>query len=41
MKSFRKFKTALLLALVCIGVSGTLSACVFEDGHGGHERHWH
>ena len=44
MKSLRKFKIALLVALIGIGLSGSLTACVFEEGgrggHEGHERHW-
>jgi hypothetical protein len=40
MKSLRKIKITLLLALIGIGVAGSLSACIIEDdGHGGHERH--
>ncbi|MGO8914834.1 MAG: hypothetical protein ACLQJR_02875 [Stellaceae bacterium] len=40
MKSLRKFKFALLVALIGIGVCGSLSACIIDDGWGGHERHW-
>ena len=45
MKSLRKFKIAMLLMLIGIGVSTSLTACVVEPlwggGHGGdHERHW-
>jgi hypothetical protein len=41
MKYFRKFKIALLVTLIGIGLSGSLTACVFEDGgRGGHEGHW-
>ena len=41
MKFLRKFKMTLLVALIGIGISGTLSACIVEGGWGGHERHWH
>ena len=30
---------ALLVALIGIGVGGSLSACIVDDGWGGHERH--
>ena len=42
MKSLRTFKMALLVALIGIGVCGSLSACVVDVGWGGggHERHW-
>ena len=42
MKSLRKFKIAMLLMLIGIGVSTSLTACVVEPlgGGGGHERHW-
>jgi|HubBroStandDraft_1064217.scaffolds.fasta_scaffold368169_1 hypothetical protein len=41
MKFLRKFKMTLLVALFGIGLSGSLTACVFEDGgRGGHEGHW-
>ena len=40
MKSLRKIRFTLLLALIGIGVAGSLSACIIDDdGHGGHERH--
>jgi hypothetical protein len=40
MKSFRKFKSAMLLVLICVAVAGSLSACLVEEGRGGHERFW-
>jgi hypothetical protein len=41
MKSLRKFQVAILLGLIGIGLAGSLSACVFDDGwRGGHERGW-
>jgi len=40
MQSLKKFKIAMLLALLGIVLSGSLTACIIEDGHGGHERHW-
>jgi hypothetical protein len=41
MTLLRKFKVAMLLVLIGIGLSGSLTACVFDDGwHGDHERHW-
>lgn len=40
MTSLRKIKIMLLLALIGIGVAGSLSACIIDDdGHGDHERH--
>ena len=37
MKLPRFFKVAIFLALIAIGLSGSLTACVFEDGgRGGH-----
>jgi hypothetical protein len=39
MTYFMKFKTAVLLALIGIGLAGSLSACIVDDGfRGGHER---
>jgi hypothetical protein len=39
MKSLRKFKVAVLLTLIGIGISGSLTACVIDTGwRGGHER---
>jgi hypothetical protein len=41
MKYLKRAKIAMLLALIGIGVCGSLTACVIDDGwHGGHERHW-
>jgi hypothetical protein len=40
MKRFRQFKVAILIALIGVGLCGSLTACVVEEGHGGHERHW-
>jgi hypothetical protein len=40
MKSFRRSKIALLVALIGIGACASLSACIIDDGWGGHERHW-
>lgn len=39
MKSLRKFKIAMLLVLIGIGMSSSLSACVLGDGgRGGYGR---
>ena len=39
MRALGTFKIALLLALIGIGLTGSLTACVFEEGgRGGHER---
>jgi hypothetical protein len=39
MKYFRKFRIAMLFALIGIGMAASLSACLVEDGgRGGHER---
>lgn len=43
MRSLGTFKIALFLVLIGIGLAGSLTACVFEDGSrgghgGGHER---
>ena len=42
MSSLWNLKTALLLVLLGIGLTGSLTACVFEEGGrgGGHEGHW-
>jgi hypothetical protein len=41
MNTLRKYKIVMLLALIGLGASASLTACVFEEGgRGGHERHW-
>jgi hypothetical protein len=38
MKLFRLFKVAMFLALIGIGITGSLTACILEDGgRGGHD----
>jgi hypothetical protein len=39
MAFIRKYKIAMLLVLVGIGLSGSLTACVFDDGYYGHGYH--
>jgi hypothetical protein len=36
----RRLTVALFLALVGLGLAGSLSACVIDDGGGWHH-HWH
>jgi hypothetical protein len=38
MKLFRLFKVAMFLALIGIGITGSLTACIIEDGgRGGYD----
>jgi hypothetical protein len=39
MKLFRTFKVAIFLGLIAIGLGGSLTGCLVDDGfRGGHER---
>lgn len=35
-----KFKVAVFMALIAIGLGGSLTGCFVEEDHGGHHRDW-